>query len=356
MNTPCFIINTQEVINNLCLLLDSFIEFNRDDLVAYSIKANYDRKIIESLNGKGIYFEVCSFFEYKKLLEYGIKRNKIVTNIFCKNIHELEFLLLSGSLVLIGTRSELEMLKEFNSRAAFGLRLNLDYIKTPKYYFNKVSRFGINVCAPEFDDVAKSEVKKRVLCLHCHVSGNTREPRIYYEIVKELCNIVRKYEFVNVQYFDIGGGYKIGGDFWCYSDYVEATSKALLENNFGHIKVIYEPGNSLVRSSCSYLTSIINIKNTKEAVYLVVDGTRLHINPSNIIFLPDVNCKSNDLCHTLQKYVVVGNTCKESDILLEFSSYRCFKNGDSLEFLNMGAYVINEVSPFLIDYPHIYYV
>ncbi|WP_373454077.1 hypothetical protein [Brachyspira hampsonii] len=46
---------------------NSIKKYNRDDIIAYAIKANYDKKIIKTLNIEGSYFEVGSYYEFSLL-------------------------------------------------------------------------------------------------------------------------------------------------------------------------------------------------------------------------------------------------------------------------------------------------
>ncbi|MGF7186780.1 diaminopimelate decarboxylase [Desulfitispora alkaliphila] len=57
----------------------------------------------------------------------------------------------------------------------------------------------------------------------------------------------------------------------------------------------------------------------------------------------------------MSKQIIVGNTCKESDVILEINNCRRLEVGEVLEFDNLGAYLLNEIPEFLLDYPSVYH-
>lgn len=353
-STPCYVIN-------LCTVKKNFLNFglsiqhqHRNDIVAYSIKANYDKNIIDVLNSSGAYFEVSSIYEQNILLNYGICNKKIITNIFYNNYTELIESIHSNYLVIIGSLKDLFLLSSVNFPISIGLRINLDFIRTNKEcYFYTYSRFGLKLSDNMLNIITKNKNIK-ITCLHCHMAGNTRNPLIYKDIVDKLCKIILKYNFKDVQFIDIGGGYKIDKSFWKYDDYISTVLCALKENSMEHIKLIYEPGNAIVRTCCKYLTEVIEFKHMNGKYYIMVDGTRLHINPHNQSIQQDFSIFSdNDTI--LPEQIIVGNTCKESDLLLTLNNYPLLQEGDIIQINNLGAYLLNEVSNFLLPYPTIYY-
>ncbi|PTY40957.1 hypothetical protein DQ06_10555 [Brachyspira hampsonii bv. II] len=267
----------------------------------------------------------------------------------------------SKSTLIVDSYTKLKYLENINYKIQIGIRINLDYIKQNKEIFReKNSRFGIDINNFNFNNILKNKNIK-ITCLHAHLSQNTKDPDIYYSIADELCKIIKNNKLHNIKYIDIGGGYKIHSNFWKFSDYVKSTLKALKDNDMKNIKLIYEPGNSMVRNAVSYHITIIDKKIINGITYLITDGTKHHI---------ELLIKSDFLKYKIIYYnkykankytenpiqIIAGCTCKASDIFIKLNNHRELNINDSIIFYDAGAYIINRIPNFLIEKPNIYYL
>ncbi len=135
---------------------------------------------------------------------------------------------------------------------------------------------------------------------------------------------------------------------------MNTVTTALVEQSMENLTGIYEPGNSLVRISCFYITKIIDEKNMNEVSYLTVDGIRLHLSPKNARNKFDYKIKQQD-SSIVSKHMIVGSICKESDIILELNNSKRLSVGDIIQIDNLEAYLLNEISDFLLHKPEVYY-
>lgn len=119
------------------------------------------------------------------------------------------------------------------------------------------------------------------------------------------------------------------------------------------IKLIFEPGNSLVRNCAEYHTKVIMVKEAGDESIFVVDGSSLHIPKSNLKKIKyHFNHQYNHTEYSGQR--IYGNTCKESDLILTLNNKEKISVGDYLIIENIGAYSLNEVSPFILGMPNVY--
>ncbi len=355
MKTPYFLINIGKVKQRYNAFKDAIDSSYRKDIIAYSIKANYDKKIIELLSNMGAYFEICTHFEFDKLREYEIDLNKVIINGPARNQDEVKQYIDSGALVIFDSISQLQWIQNIDYPVQIGIRINLDYIKKDNSLYGcKISRFGIDIKENDVFELLQRKKNIKITCLHCHFSGNTRDPIIYADITSELCRIIKEKRLSCVKIIDIGGGYKIHPQHWSFNDYVNNVNSVLVEQSMENLTVIYEPGNSLVRTSYSYITKVVDEKNMNGVSYLTVDGSRLHLSPKNARNRFDYKIKHQH-SSIISKQIVVGSTCKESDIILELNNSKKLSIGDLIQIDNLGAYVINEISDFLLPKPEVYY-
>lgn len=353
---PYYTINLSAVQANYIDFFNAIREYGRKDIIAYSIKANYDAQILKTLVESGAHLEVCSGFEYDLAAKAAKTTEKIIINGFQPETDLFLQRLKDGAHVIIGSTHELEYVKSIQHPIRLGLRLNLDYIKKGNRYFMKYSRFGVSPSDPALRDVL-SNTNVHITCLQCHFAGNTRAPEIYYAIVKELCQVIKCLGMKDVKMIDIGGGYKVGNQFWEFSDYVREVVKALHDSNYEQLTIIYEPGNSIVRNACSYHVSVIDVMQRDGFRDILVNGTKYHCGSGLRDLAHSIrieNKATRSACKEVQR--ITGCTCKESDIICELVDFPEIQKDDKLLISDLGAYTINEIPLFLLQAPERYYV
>lgn len=345
--TPYYLLNLENVKANFLSFQNSIRSIGRNDIIAYSVKANYNPAIIELLNELGSFFEVCSDYEYELMKKQGISASRIIVNgCFYKDFSKYK-----GSILIIDTYDQLLEWIKNGSKVKIGIRVNLDFITGDDRFHNKKSRFGLEIQRGEVKSSLKQIDTKNIICLHCHISGNNREPSIYRDIIMQLEKICQDINLHSVKYFDIGGGYKIGSKngFWSFDDYVGEVGAVCTKD----IQIIFEPGNSLVRNCAEYHTKVIAVKKNGTDNIFVVDGSTLHIPKTNIQTADfRFECGNNPLKYSGQR--IYGNTCKESDLLFTLTGKEKIAIGDQLVIENIGAYSLNEINPLILGMPKVY--
>lgn len=215
ITTPKYVINLAQVQKNYCDFIQSLNSNGDKNIVAYSIKANYDKRIIDILNKEGAYFEICSELEAKILTKQKVNPEKIIVNKIYNTVEELESFLLSNYIVILDSFEQLNLLKFLKQECYIGLRINLDFIKNNNpHFFCKKSRFGLDPLNQKVIFFLQNNSHIHVRYLHCHFSGNTRAPLIYTASINELYKLTLLDVYSEVQFLDIGGGFKIDSKYW----------------------------------------------------------------------------------------------------------------------------------------------
>ena len=101
-------------------------------------------------------------------------------------------------------------------------------------------------------------------------------------------------------------------------------------------------------------TRIIAIKNLNNCNIAIADGSSLH--------LPKADFKRNGfrVIHSNSARIeeveiekLFGNTCKESDVIVELKGEGVYGVGDTIILQNLGAYSINEINALILGFPKI---
>jgi diaminopimelate decarboxylase len=360
IETPFYIINKKILDANFYKLKESLDKYWNNYIIGYSYKTNALPWIIDFFDKKGCYSEVVSDDEYSLGKILGIKKDKFIYNGPIKTEETFLEAAKNKCIINIDSKRELEWTKKIDKNSRIGLRINFDiekYCPKESQCGDEGGRFGF--C------YENGELKKAIECLkkneiiisgiHLHVSSKTRSLKIYESIAKMATKIIDEFD-LELEYIDIGGGF-FGGmeDKPQFEDYLKVISKVLKEKvNPKKTKLIIEPGISLIGPPISYITSVIDVKETTYNRFVITDGSRTNIDPlmskKNYFYRIEQQSK-NDI---LQKQVICGYTCMEHDRLFTYENGNELVEGDKIIYDKVGAYTMCLTPLFIKYFPDVY--
>lgn len=374
LNTPCYIISRERFESNIRLFENKFSEHmeGRVPLLGYSVKTNHAPELMKYALLYGMAAEVVSDDEYQHALNCGFQADNIIFNGPQKSEKMLVFALQNGSIVNLDNFDEIDIIKsnisklEVNS-LKIGIRVNFDLEeKCPGETTagSEVSRFGFCVENGDFEKAVDVLHKMGISVkgVHMHYSSTSRSTRIYKELSIMAGKLIEKY-FMNTKDFfvDIGGGFFLGEQEHMpgkptMDDYAKAISIELRNYiSFDNIRIILEPGASVIATSVTYLTKVINERTVRKSKVLTVDGSILHINPFMTKREPLAQfIYGEERQDRLEEQVVCGSTCMENDRFLKIRDGVELKKGDYLLCKLAGAYTMGFNSCFINLAPYVY--
>lgn len=225
------------------------------------------------------------------------------------------------------------------------------------------SRFGFSYETGEL----KSAIRKlraiknvRISGLHLHISTNLRSLEVYRYIVNKFDEIVREYSLSDIEYLDAGGGfYGEVPNKPQWADYISTIAQELSLKGYTpeKLKVIIEPGVSLLSGCFSYYTTVEDVKDTARSHFVVLDGSRNHIDPlmhkSIKSYFYTIN-QSEETPKFDKPQILVGYTCLEYDTFFELEHERTLRRGDVIRFDKVGAYTLTFSPLFISWFPMVY--
>lgn len=367
LETPYFLIDEKELENNITDLKNALNKYWNNYLIGYSFKTNSLPWIVNYFKNNDFYAEVVSDDEYKLACMMEYEKNKVVYNGPCKSKKTFLEAINNGCIVNIDSQRELYWLKEIDSlnrgKYEVGIRVNFDleeHCPNESAMGIDGGRFGFcyeNGELKKAIDYIDSLNNVSLTGIHMHCSTKTRSLNIYRAISKIACEIKQSYA-LNLKYVDIGGGF-YGGlkDKPQFSDYMKVIS-AELSKAFDkeEIMLIIEPGTSLVSSPFSFVTSVIDVKQTTKNHFVVTDGSRINIDPLMSKSKYFFNIKYNDSIEkqTVETQVISGFTCMENDRLFILDNQPQLFVGDKIIYEKAGAYTMSLSPLFIKYYPDVY--
>ena len=362
--TPFFLIQVEKIECLVGSIKEALHKRWPQGIIGYSFKTNNLPWIIQHMRNLGLWAEVVSSDEYQLAERLGFDASRIIFNGPVKMKEEFIRAVENGSVVNLDSKRELSWLLECSpekmERAKIGLRVNFcieDYCRGESQCGEEDGRFGFSYeCGELYDAITFLRAHKvNIAGLHIHCSSKTRSLNIYTAIAETAAKIVKEYN-LNLQYVDIGGGY-FGGvagkptfDDYFARVYRIFCDEPLLKNT----NVIIEPGMSVVGAGISYVTEVIDVKQTKNNRFVLLDGSRIHVDP--------LMRKKEYSYHIERKYegesnereqILCGFTCMEADRFFKFEGPE-LRVGDRVVFEKVGAYTIGLSPQFIEFYPPVW--
>ena len=322
-----------------------------DSLICYSVKANSNLSVLETIAKLGGGADVVSLGEYKRALRAGIDPKKIVFSGVGKQDFEIAEILKSSLLQFnIESVSELEMINEIasslNKEAPIAFRVNPDIdagthenISTGK----ADNKFGIPIVdAIEIYQYASKLEKIKIVGVDVHIGSQISNLNAFRQTFEHLTKLIYDLKNINIhlENIDIGGGLGIKYT----DDDIEPNLQeygALVKQILGNLncRIIFEPGRYIVGNCGILVTKVLYSKKSQNKSFLITDAgmndfSRTALYGASHRLIPLSKEKSSQT----EIYDVVGPVCESTDTFLKNYPLEKAEAGDFLAFLDVGAY------------------
>tara|TARA_B100001741_G_C16262463_1_gene463723 strand:- start:74 stop:661 length:588 start_codon:yes stop_codon:yes gene_type:complete len=158
-------------------------------------------------------------------------------------------------------------------------------------------------------------------------------------MLKSVQKIIDKSNFV-FEYVDLGGGmginYKINTQTLNYGRYAKQIVKFIKKNN---VKIILEPGRSIIGNTGYLLSKIIYIKKTRKINFIIIntgmnDLMRPALYKAYHRIIPTKKIRNK----IFKRHDFVGPICETTDKFLSTKSYQKLNEDDNIVICDVGAY------------------
>jgi diaminopimelate decarboxylase len=355
--TPTYVYSKAALLRNFASYADACA--GRDALVCYAMKANSNLAILDLLARRGAGFDIVSGGELLRVIAAGGDPRKVIFSGVGKTVEEIRLALTHGILCFnVESIPELHRLNqvagEMGKTAPVSLRVNPNVdAKTHPYIATglKANKFGV-----AFDDAlatyrtAASLPHLRVEGIDCHIGSQLLDDAPLLEALDKLIELIDTLgaEGITLHHLDMGGGVGINygeagedapvavGD---YLGRVFARIDAWRAEKYAGaaIKVIFEPGRSIVGDTGVLLTTVEYLKPGAEKNFCIVDAAMNDLmRPALYQAWMDVQPVAPHQGEAVH-YDVVGPVCESGDWLARERKL-AVNPGDLLAIMQAGAY------------------
>jgi len=363
--TPTYVYSKAALLENFNAYHDACQ--GRDALVCYAMKANANLAVLDLLARQGAGFDIVSGGELLRVIAAGGDPGKTIFSGVGKTIEEMNLALQKGILCFnVESIPELHRLNQvagkLGMRARVSLRVNPNVdAKTHPYIATglKANKFGV-----AFDDAletyrtAAGLPNLDVVGIDCHIGSQLLDDAPLLEALDKLIELVDALhaEGIHLHHLDMGGG--LGVDYGVAGDAPPVPVGEYVSRVFARIdawraekhdnrpiKVIFEPGRSIVADTGVLLTRIEYLKPGVEKSFCIVDAAMNDLMRPALyeawMGVQQVTAGTGELV----TYDVVGPVCESGDWLARERALTA-QPGDLLAIMTAGAYGMTMASNY----------
>lgn len=345
--TPVYVYS-RDAIERAYLAYAQALE-GQDSLVCYAVKANSNLAVLNVLNRLGAGFDIVSVGELERVLRAGAKPERIVFSGVGKQPAEIRRALEVGILCFnVESEAELERVNqvagECGKTAEISFRVNPDVDAGTHPYIStglKENKFGIAIAeAKRIYQHAASLPHIQVVGMDCHIGSQLTELAPFMDALERLLGLIDELAEVGItiKHLDLGGGLGV-----CYTDetppepqqYIAAVRERIAGRD---LKLIFEPGRSIVANAGVMLTQVEFLKETADKNFAIVDGAMNDlIRPSLYSAYQEIIPVELREGEPEKEYDIVGPVCETGDFLGKNRTLS-IQAGDLLAVCSAGAY------------------
>ena len=344
--TPFYSYSYSRLKENINNFKKSFRSFS--PLICFAVKSNTNINIIREIKKFGLGADVVSMGELMMALKAKINPRHIVFSGVGKTSNEISYAI-DKKILLINAES-LSEIKEINriakiknKKIKIGVRLNpntdaktLSQISTGK----KENKFGVNKNTfYEIVNYCKKSKNIDLRCLSVHIGSQILSHKPYEKMLKTISDILNrtnhKFEFV-----DLGGGmgitYSDKNKKLNYKKYNSAILKFLRRHK---VKIIFEPGRSIIGDTGTLVAKVIYIKDSGTKKFIILDAAMNDlIRPALYGALHRTLAVTRSNKKSTKPYEFVGPICESTDKFITLKKFQELKEKDLIAICDVGAY------------------
>ena len=279
--TPLYVYSQAELDSAFVRYQTAFAAL--DPLICYAVKANGNLSVIRRFAELGSGFDIVSGGELARVLAAGGRADKTIFSGVGKSAAEIEFALKSGIKCFnVESLPELDRINEIAGRlktaAPVSLRINPDVDAQTHPYIStglKANKFGIAMEDAERAYLhAASLPHLNIIGIDCHIGSQLIKLEPLVEACERLLPLIDKLAAhgIGLQHIDLGGGIGIvyqNEETPDLAAYAAAVQKLLGGRS---LKLILEPGRSLVGNAGALLTRVEFVKQNGDKNFVIVDA------------------------------------------------------------------------------------
>ncbi len=354
--TPCYVYSGGAILENFRAYDRSF--GSTPHTVCYAVKANSNLSLLRMLAQEGAGFDIVSGGELFRVLRAGGDPAKVVFSGVGKTGEEITAALKAG-IHSFNCESEPELAlidalaHRLGVQARIALRVNPDVEANTHAYISTgrlAHKFGVDIGEAEgIYERARKHANLLLEGVSCHIGSQILDTSPVFEAVDRVLALIERLRKMGlpIQTADLGGGLGVAYKPEDVTPAICEFVKMLATKVEGRgLKVMIEPGRSIVGGAGVLLTRVLYRKKSGEKEFVIVDAAM------NDLIRPALYSAHHEIIPVRQGGEatliadVVGPVCETGDFLARGRQMPEVFPGDLLAICTAGAYGFTQASNY----------
>lgn len=360
MERARYVFDKDVFVRNVADLRESCARTGMRTILAYSVKTNPHRAVLDAVREAGMYAEVVSPYEYRLVAGIGFPLERIIYNGVIPDPAGKAKAAACGGIVNVDSFYELEQIdrKAHDS----GQMIEVGIRVCPEVQNGIQSRFGVAPGSDEYEamvGLARDSGWTSISGIHCHSTGARDLPRWKMKVWQ----MMRLARGIGARYVDLGSNFygpmdpRMAEQFQTeipgFGDYASLIAEALsvvYGNDTGSWPcIILEPGTPVVADTVSIEAEVLNIRVTNGRTIATVNCSVYDCGFAYLTKRIPFDVEHMGSGERYSDVDICGHTCVEIDRLYDGYTGE-LAIGDKLIFRNLGAYSVS-MSNWFIEPP-----
>jgi len=339
-NTPLFIMQRDKLLENLDKLIN--LQEKTDIKILHTLKSFNAREAVETIAQKISGFSVGNIEELDMIEGLNATHIHSYSPAFEKE-QVLSIAQNSDTMSLNSINQWQSYAQELSKHSSLGLRINPKLtIKQPKYCNpNYAKRMGVpqEIFLDTLQD--NPQLFTDLEGLHFHVLCNQGLSSLKYL----LAHINKHYEHIlpKLKWLNLGGGHSFYDSSYDCSGFIKLINE--FTQPYPHLTIIFEPGESIVKDTGYFLTTILDIIPSQPDIVILNTSIETHLLDIAITKqTPKVRDSTEN--KTPYTYQLSGMSCIAGDDIGIYSFDKPLEIGDEIIFEDMMGYTMVKQTEF----------
>jgi diaminopimelate decarboxylase len=339
--TPTFVVDEASLRQSARLYLEAFSSWHADTRVYFASKAFPCRPVVQTLVEEGLGTEVAGGGELAIALAAGAEAQDILVHGNAKTDAELQAAVEAGvGLVVVDGPDDLDRLERLGAsgqpvllRVNPGVRAETHAALATGH---SGSKFGVSIeAAPAvLRDLERSSAVE-LSGLHIHLGSQLTDFDAFEPAIQRLATLG------SFDVYDLGGGlgvpYNPADDVPSVDDYAERVVRLLHAHLGRDVRLLVEPGRSMVARSALTLYRVVTVKRDGTTTFVAVDGGMAD-NLEPMLYGTRFEPIALTATGRVETFQLVGRQCETGDVLVEDAELPAQRPGDLIALPATGAY------------------
>jgi diaminopimelate decarboxylase len=325
--------------------------------VHYAMKANFNPKVVATIQAYGFGADSVSGNEVKAAIEGGFSKDKVVfagvgksdkeinyaleADIFCFNVESVQELTIINDLA-----------KAKGKTARVAIRINPNVDANTHHFITtglEENKFGVDIWQlPKVVDALHASTNLEFLGIHFHIGSQITDMEVFKNLCIKVNELDKWFEErgFTIKILNVGGG--LGVDYYNpdtnsipdFENYFKVFSDHLVVKPGQEVH--FELGRALVAQSASLISRVLYVKNGLKKNFLILDaGMTELIRP--MLYqayhqIDNLTPPVNNAPSVMTKYDVVGPICESTDCFRKDVLLPESVRGNLIAIRTAGAY------------------